>query len=138
MTRLAVWLLLLGACTLNKHGPWLTEDGVRLENSLVLEYEGSRTCNQQSVTYLVFFGDQYAKDPQGVLGNLQSVDGQGREISYQELDSLPKEAVPTGINHQVRDVNREIWLVDSERDDYLYVAYSDQRIERWARAEMRC
>jgi len=131
-------LLVSAACSLNEHGPWLTAEGVRLENSQVLEFEGSRNCDQQSVTFLVFFGNQYAKDPRAALGPLESVDGEGRRLEFSELDSLPPGAEPTGVNHENDGVKREIWLVEGERDDYIYMAHTDQTIERWPRFEGRC
>lgn len=140
MSRRLVLLvaLLLAGCTLNSHGPWLTADGVRLENSLVLEYGGSRACDQHTVTFIVFFGEQYARDPSGVLGRLDSVDGAGRQLTYDTLDDLPEGAEATGITHESKGVRREIWLVPDQRDDYIYMASNDQRIERWPRAEVRC
>lgn len=134
---LAVFFACAG-CSMNEHGPWKTAEGVRLEGSQVLEFEGSRHCEQHSVTFLVFFGKQYAKDPRAALGQVVSIDGGGRRLEFSELDSLPDAASPTGITHESDGVKREIWLVEEEREDYIYLAYSDQTIERWMRFEGQC
>ena len=106
---LAVAALLAAGCAFSEYGPWLSPTGARLEGSQVVEFEGFRECGQEDVVFIRFFGAQYAKDPDGVLGEIRSVDGE-RVLVYAVLDELPEGAVGTGITHE----GREIYLVEDD------------------------
>lgn len=124
--------LLLASCGLTQFGPWLDESGQRLEGSQLVEYQGFAECGHDEVVFLVFFGDMYAKDTKGVLGELLSPSGE--VLSYAVLDGVPTGANPTGLTSG----EREIYLDDAIREDYLFVHREDGRTERWPRAESPC
>ncbi len=128
---LVVVAAVTAACT-NQHGPWLNSAGRRLEGSEVVEFDGFNQCDQESVTFLRFFGDQYAKDPEGVLGQLTSAEG--RPLSFAILDEVPEGAEPTGIHHG----SREIYVDPATRADYIYIRLGTGQVERWPRAEVPC
>ncbi|HKX74788.1 MAG TPA: hypothetical protein VJR05_05285 [Acidimicrobiia bacterium] len=127
-----VWLLLLVAgCGLNRFGPWLDESGQRLEGSQVIQYQGFQTCGHEEVIFLFFFGDLYARDDDGDLGQLTN--DEGEVLTFAVLDEPPAAAEPTGITHQ----DREIYFDPATREDYLYIRQPN-RTERWPRAEINC
>ena len=130
---LAAVALVAAGCAFSEYGPWLSPTGARLEGSQVVEFEGFRECGQEDVVFIRFFGAQYAKDPDGVLGELRSVDGE-RVLAYAVLDDLPDGATGTGITHE----GREIFLVESLREDYLFILRPDGRVEQRPRAEVGC
>ncbi|NIR38057.1 MAG: hypothetical protein GWN79_13675, partial [Actinobacteria bacterium] len=114
----------LAACSPNVHGPWVDENGRRLMGSEVVEYRGFPECDQELVTFMRFFGDQYARDPEGVLGPLRSpVDDD--PLAYAVLDSLPEGAEGTDITHGGREI-----YVAADRPDYLYIRLADGDVER--------
>jgi hypothetical protein len=47
---------------------------------------------------------------------------------------LPVDAVASGYRHNIR----EVWVAQSDFDDYLYLVFDDDRVERWPRAEIPC
>ena len=57
-------------------GPWLDESGQRLEGSQLIQYQGFKQCGHEDVQFIVFFGDMYARDPEGVLGPLTNPAGE--------------------------------------------------------------
>lgn len=124
--------LLVTSCGLTQFGPWLDESGQRLEGSQLVEYQGFVECGHDDVVFLVFFGDMYAKDPDGVLGELRNAAGEA--LSYAVLDEVPARANPTGLTSG----QREIYLDDATREDYVYIVREDGRTERWPRAESPC
>jgi hypothetical protein len=124
--------LTLAACDLNEFGPWLDESGQPLEGSQVIQYQGFEVCGHAEVVFLVFFGDMYAKDLDGVLGELRGETGE--TLTYAVLDEIPPGAVGTGIKTR----NREIYMDQATRSDYLYIHRQDGRTERWPRAESSC
>lgn len=124
--------LLLTSCGLTQHGPWLDESGQRLEGSQLVEYQGFEECGHESVVFLVFFGDMYAKDTDGVLGELRNPSGD--VLSYEVLDEVPPGVTATGLTSG----EREIYFDEATRADYLYVHRADGRTERWPRAESPC
>lgn len=128
-----VAILGLTGCGLAEFGPWLSPTGAPLEGSQVVEFEGFRQCGWEDVIFIRFFGAQYAKDPEGVLGELRSVDGE-RRLTYEVLDELPEGAIATGITHE----GREIHFVEETREDYLYISRPDGRVEQRPRAEVEC
>lgn len=125
-------LILMAACTFNQRGPWVDANGRRLMGSEVIEYDGFAACGQERVVFLEFFGDKYAKDPTGQLGQLRSLID-GRPLTFAVLPDIPPGATATGITH----AGREIYVGD-DRADYLYVRLSDGSVERWPRAEVSC
>ena len=133
LLALVAFSLLAAACGPGEHGPWLNEHGEIISNAYVLEYDGLARCDQLDVTFFHFFGRQYAKDPNGVLGELVSVDGL-RPLTFLRGTDLPSTAVPALITHN----NRAIYLNDPDVEDYLYIVIDDQVVERWPRAEQRC
>ncbi len=135
MTRpvalVVLWAVVVTACA-PQQGPWFNDAGRRLEGSEVVEFTGFNQCDQESVTFIRFFGDQYAKDPEGVLGQLTSAEG--RPLSFALLDGVPDGAEPTGI----RQGAREIYVDPATRADYLYIRLGSGQVERWPRAEVPC
>lgn len=135
MRRVAPFLALvvvLSACGMNSRGPWINEDGRQLQGNEVIEYDGFASCDQERVVFLFFFGDTYAKDDEGRLGQLTS-EVDGAPLSFEVGDTLPESAFPTGISHN----GREIFLAD-DREDYLYIRLPGGQVERWPRAEVSC
>lgn len=125
-------LLVLAGCSINQHGPWLTPSGQVVSNAIVVEFDGFRECNTDKVTFLRFVDRQYAKDPQGQLGELR--DAAGNLLTFAVLDRPPSGAEATGVRHQ----QREIWKNDADIEDYLYIVYDGGKTERWPRAEVAC
>lgn len=127
-----VVILVITSCGLNQFRPWLDESGQRLEGSQVIEYQGFEECGHEDVVFLVFFGDMYAKDAGGVLGELRNASGE--VLTYAVLDEVPTGVTPTGLTSG----EREIYFDEATRADYLYVHGTDGRTERWPRAEFPC
>ena len=125
--------LLLASCGPAVHGPWLNERGEIISNAYVLEYRGLGYCDQTEIVFFQFFGRQFAKDPQGLLGELVSVDG-ARVLTFEQGTTVPETAVPSAVTHQ----NREVYLNEPDEEDYLYIVINNQIVERWPRAEHRC
>lgn len=125
-------LLLLSACGLNERGPWVDRNGNQLRGSDMIEYDGFALCDQQQVVFIQFFGDQYAKDPAGTLGELSSPES-GEPISFEVLESVPTDLEGTAITHAGREI-----YVGEDRQDYLYVRLPSGETERWPRAEGTC
>ncbi len=125
-------LILLAAACASEHGPWVDADGNRVPNGLILEFDGPSSCGWSSVTFIRFFGDQYARDPERALGALQGPDG--NDLTYDEVTEPPAGAEPTGITHG----DREILIDEAQRDDYLFMSVGDSLVERWPRAELTC
>lgn len=135
MRRVAPFLalvVLLSACGMNSRGPWIDEDGRQLQGNEVIEYDGFASCDQERVVFLFFFGDTYAKDDEGRLGQLIS-EVDGAPLTFEVGGTLPESAFPTGISHN----GREIFLAD-DRQDYLYIRLPGGQVERWPRAEVSC
>jgi hypothetical protein len=125
-------LMLLAACNLNEHGPWLDESGQPLEGSQVVEYDGFSSCGHAKVTFIRFFGLMFAKDPGGVLGPLSGADDQ--PLTFELLTEIPAGVQASTITHN----DREIFFDPTNREDYLYVHLGDGTLERWPRAEIAC
>lgn len=123
--------LVLSACGLSR-GPWVDEYGQRLQGSQLVEYDGFASCDQERVVFIAFFGDTYAKDPLGRLGELRSLET-GEPVTFASLTSLPPSAEATGIT----GAGREIFVAD-DRTDYLYIRLLNGTVERWPRAEVPC
>lgn len=123
--------LALSSCGLNSRGPWVDEFGRRLQGTEMIEFDGFAACDQERVVFIRFFSDQYAKDPQGRLGELRS--GSGEELTFSVLASLPEGLIATGFTHAGREV-----FVGDDRADYLYVRLPNGEVERWPRAEVDC
>jgi hypothetical protein len=133
LRRVAVALVAvvaLGACA--SHGPWTDPSGNIASGGIIVEYDGFRQCGTQDVIFLEYVGRTYAKDLTGALGTLTSPSGAA--LTYSDDADLPGDAVPSGYRHEVR----EVWVAQSNIEDYLYVVYDDQRAERWPRAEIPC
>jgi len=130
---LVVAALVVTACAgMESFGPWVNADGQVMQASQVIQFRGFAACGQQKVVFLQFFGDQYAEDPEGVLGPLHGKDG--RLLTFAILDAVPPGAEPTGIHHD----GREIYVDPATRSDYVYIVYANGRVERWPRAEIAC
>ncbi len=132
MRRLTVAALLLVAACAGQHGPWVDADGNQVPNGLILEFGGPSSCGWSSVTFIRFFGAQYARDPERALGALQGSDGS--DLTYDEVTDPPAGAEPTGITHE----DREILIDEGQRENYLFMAVGDSLVERWPRAELTC
>ena len=50
--------LIVSACGLNEHGPWLDWNGNQMRGSDMIEYEGFAICDQTQVLFIQFFGDK--------------------------------------------------------------------------------
>lgn len=129
---LAAMLLVIAGCSINQHGPWLTPSGQIVSNAIMVEFDGFKECDTDQVTFIRFVDRQYAKDPQGQLGELR--DAAGNVLTFAILDGPPSGAEATGVRHQ----QREIWRNQADVEDYLYIVYDDGKTERWPRAEVRC
>ena len=134
MSRLLIALaIVVGACAFNQYGPWLDESGQPLEGSQVLQYQGFEECGHEDVVFLSFFGRMYARDEDGVLGQLQDEDGS--PLTYATLEQVPDGVVARGMTLG----DREIYFADATLDDYLYIhREGDGLTERWPRAEIDC
>ena len=98
----------------------------------MIEYTGFAACGHTRVTFIRFFDDQYAKDPTGVLGTLESADS-GEELTFDVLRDLPDGLEGTEITHAGREV-----FIGDDRSDYLYILLPNGEVERWPRAEVEC
>lgn len=122
----------VSSCGLETHGPWVDQSGRRMQGNEVMQFDGSPVCDHQGVTFLRFFGSQYARDLGGVLGELRSpVDD--RPLSFELLDVAPLDTSGTGIVHAEREI-----YVGADRPDYLYLRHAEGTVERWPRAEVAC
>lgn len=149
MGRLTALLLaavfILSSCADGQYGPWVREDGSIIESSLLIEYQGFRDCDQNEVTFMQFYGHQYARDPRGILGEVTSADGSGRVLEYEVLFGDAIESLESqGFTHSARPigsndwVDREIYLDPASREDFLYVVVDGEAIEKWIRYEEPC
>jgi hypothetical protein len=132
MALLAAFSFLVAACGLNEYGPWLDPSGFQMRGNDMIEFEGFAICDQTQVVFIQFFGDQYAKDPRGVLGDLESIET-GEPLSFELLDVLPEGLQGTEITHKGREV-----YIGEDRPDYLYIRLPSGETERWPRAEDTC
>ena len=124
--------VVLSACALNTQGPWVDQFGRRMQGTEMIEFRGFAACNQTQVTFIRFFEDQYAKDPTGVLGQLESPTT-GEPIAFEVLSELPSGLDGTDITHAGREV-----YIGEDRPDYLYIRLPNGEVERWPRAEVTC
>ncbi len=132
MRRFVIVALVLTSCAFSSRGPWVGDSGSRMSGYYVLEYDGLAQCDQQKVIFMRFFGNQYAKDREGVLGELRSpVDD--RVLEFEILPGVPEGAEATGITHGGREI-----FVGPDQDDYLYIQLATGQAERWPRAEVEC
>ena len=129
---LVAFAMVLSSCALNTQGPWVDQFGRRMQGSEMIEFNGFAACNQTQVTFIRFFEDQYAKDPTGVLGELESP-STGAPITFEVLPELPPELMGTDITHAGREV-----YIGEDRPDYLYIRLPNGEVERWPRAEVTC
>lgn len=105
-----------------------------MQSSEIVEFDGPALCEWQKVVFLQFFGDQYTKDSFSKLGELTSLDGRGRVLTFERLEAPPEGSYGTGIHHEAR----EIWINDEDRADYIYINHGGAFTERWPRFEERC
>lgn len=139
-------LFVLTSCSDGAYGPWIRTDGSIIESSLLVEYQGFRDCEQLDVTFMRFYGNQYARDPAGVLGDVAAGDGSGRLLEYEVLfgDDVLAGLESTDFTHTARPigsnfwVEREIYLDPAGHDDFIYVVVDGEAIERWIRYEEPC
>ena len=124
--------LVVSACGLNEYGPWLDWNGNEMRGSDMIQYEGFAICDQTQVLFIQFFGDQYAKDPTGALGQLESLET-GEPLSFEVFDAVPEGLEGTEITHAGREI-----YIGEDRPDYLYVRLPNGQTERWPRAEDTC
>lgn len=125
-------VMLLSACGLNTQGPWVDSSGVRMSGNDMIEFSGFAICDQTKVVFIKFFGDQYAKDPEGILGDLVSTETE-ESLTFELLDEPPADTEGTDITHAGREV-----FVGEDRPDYLYIRLPSGQVERWPRAEDVC
>ena len=120
-------LLLLAAACANSHGPWIDADGNRVPSGLVLEFDGPSSCGWSSVTFIRFFGAQYARPGEGA----GRAPGRRRDRAHlRRGDQAAIRAEPTGVTHG----DREILIDEVQREDYLFMAVGDSLVERWPRS----
>jgi hypothetical protein len=122
----------MGACSMAQTGPWLDESGQRLEGSQLIQYQGFKECGHEEVQFIVFFGDMYARDPEGVLGQLTNTAGES--LSFEVTTEIPEGVVAQGFSFR----DREIYFDPLTREDYLYIHFENGNVERWPRAEFPC
>ncbi len=123
--------LVVSACG-SSHGPWTDPSGNIASSGIIVEYEGFKRCGTQDVVFLEFVGHTYANDPTAALGTL--VGDSGAVLTFSDRAELPPDAAAGGYRHSIR----EVWVAESDVEDYLYLVYDDQRVERWPRAEVPC
>jgi hypothetical protein len=123
--------LTLTACA-NSHGPWTDPSGNIASSGIIVEYDGFARCGMQDVVFIEYVGRTYANDPTGALGALES--RSGAPLSFTDQAELPVDAMASGYRHSIR----EVWVAQSDFDDYLYLVFDDERVERWPRAEIPC
>ena len=123
--------LALSACG-STHGPWTDASGNAASSGIIVEYEGLNRCGTQDVVFIKYAGRTYANDPAGVLGRLTSASG--GSLTFSDRGDLPRGARASGYRHSIR----EVWIAESDVEDYLYLVFDDERVERWPRAEIRC
>lgn len=139
-------MFVLSACADGRFGPWVREDGSVIEPSFLVEYQGFRDCDQLDVTFMRFYGAQYARDPGGILGDVVAPDGSGRTLEYQVLfgEDVLAGLESQGFTHTARPigsndwVTREIFLDPAGHEDYIYVVVDGEAIERWIRYDEEC
>jgi len=139
-------LFVLTSCSDGRYGPWVRNDGSIIESSLLVEFQGFRDCDQLDVTFMRFFGNQYARDPEMVLGEVTAPDGSGRVLEYDVLfgDEVLTDLESQGFTHTARPigsnvwVEREIYLDPAGHEDFIYVVVDGEAIERWVRYEDTC
>ena len=139
-------LFVLTSCSDGRYGPWVRTDGSIIESSFLVEYQGFRDCDQLDVTFMRFFGNQYARDPGMVLGEVTATDGSGRVLEYEVLfgEEVLAGLESQGFTHNARPigsnewVQREIYLDPAGRDDFIYIVVDGEAIERWIRYEEPC
>ena len=129
---LLLFSLLLTSCGLNERGPWLDPNGFQMRGNDMIEFDGFAICDQTRVVFIQFFGDQYAKDPTGALGQLESLET-GEPLSFALLDTLPDGLQGTEITHAGREIH-----IGDDRSDYIYIRLPSGETERWPRAEDTC
>lgn len=131
--RLLVGLtvLALSACS-SSHGPWTDSSGNIASAGIIVEYNGLNRCGTQDVVFIEYAGRTYANDPDGVLGPLTS--RSGGPLTFGDHAELPADARASGYRHSIR----EVWIAEPDVEDYLYLVYEDDRVERWPRAEIPC
>lgn len=117
---------------MNERGPWLDANGNQMRGNDMIEFDGFAICDQTQVLFIQFFGDRYAKDPIGILGQLESLET-GEPLSFELFDTLPDGLTGTDITHAGREIH-----VGEDRPDYLYVRLPSGETERWPRAEGTC
>lgn len=123
-------VLVLTAC--DTHGPWTDPSGNLASGGIIVEYDGFVRCGTQDVVFLEYVGRTYAKDPDSALGALENP--LGGLLTFSEDAELPADAVASGYRHGFR----EVWVAESDIEDYLYLVFDDDRVERWPRAEIPC
>ncbi len=121
----------LSACA-NSHGPWTDPSGNIASSGIIVEYDGFARCGTEDVVFIEYVGRTYANDPTGALGPLESQSG--APLTFLDQAELPVDAVASGYRHNIR----EVWVAQSDFDDYLYLVFDDDRVERWPRAEIPC
>jgi hypothetical protein len=129
---LGALVLALAGCSINQYGPWYTPAGNIVSSSIMVEFQGFKECDTETVVFIRFLGRQYAYDPQGQLGTLTADDG--TVLTYAEFDSPPGGIDPTGVRHK----DEEIWQGQADTENYLYVVHDGGLTERWPRAEIPC
>ncbi len=77
--------------------------------------------------FIEYVGRTYAKDLDSALGALENP--LGGLLTFSEDAELPADAVASGYRHGFR----EVWVAESDIEDYLYLVFDDDRVERWPR-----
>jgi hypothetical protein len=129
-------LILVAAMTVSAcgatHGPWTDPSGNLASSGIIVEYEGFQRCGTHDVVFIEYAGRTYANDPSGALGPLAAPSGQA--LTFNDQAQLPADAVASGYRHSFR----EVWVAQSDLEEYLYIVFDDERVERWPRAEIPC
>ena len=114
------------------HGPWTDPSGNLASSGIIVEYGGFNRCGTEDVIFIEYVGRTYANDPTGALGPLTA--STGRSLTFRNQAQLPTDAVASGYRHTFR----EVWVTQSDLEEYLYIVFDDERVERWPRAEVVC
>jgi hypothetical protein len=101
---------------------WEDRHGTRVRTDIVMSFPGPGHCGWQTTVFLSLRGDQYFRDPFGVL--------EDRSIGTFRADTkLPAKATDTGFH------TRKWRIYTVPAGDAVYVKTSAGKVERWPRAK---
>jgi hypothetical protein len=109
-----IFILLFGASC--SEDPWVNRSG---EPALIREHAGDAHCGLETVTFIVFEDERYARDPEF------AVDKDALSIEYDPDVALPKGTRDTGL----RKGETQLWVGGSSGEEAIYLVEDDE-VER--------